>query len=97
MSRQNHAIHICSFVQGCYSIRSASGARTAIFEDSDRFGPSLVNMRTGDVTHIPDKGYRWFWDFYTPWRAAGRPTEGKPMSTPCGPLQKARYPKDGGQ
>ena len=98
MSRQNHAIHICSFVQGCYTVRS-SGGRTVVFEDSDQFGPSLVNMRTGEPTPIPDKGYNWFWRFYASWREAGRPTEGSPMSTPCGPLHRAVFApstKEGG-
>lgn len=87
MSRQNHAIHICTFVHGWYRVRSASGAQVVHFEESDRFGPSLVDMATLEIKPVPDK--HWFWKFYTPWREAGRPTEGPPLSTPGGPLQMA--------
>lgn len=86
------AIHLCSFVQGCYTVKSESGKQTAIFEDSDVFGPSFVNMRTGIPSPIPDK--HWFWKFYQPWREAGRPHDPKPMSTPCGPLYKATRVND---
>jgi hypothetical protein len=83
-------VHICSFSNGCYRVRS-EGGQTITFEDSDQFGPSLVNMRTGDLKMLPDKS--WFWRFYQPWREAGRPTTGQSMSTPNGPLETAVWVK----
>lgn len=80
-------IHICSFTVGCYTVKSPSCKQGLDFEDTDQFGPSRVNMRTGDVSPIPDR--HWFWRFYKPWREAGRPTAGAPISTPCGELQRA--------
>jgi hypothetical protein len=79
---------------GSYSVRRLSGTRTVFFDESDRFGPSLVNMRTGELSMIPEKGYGWFWRFYNAWREAGRPTTGAPMSTPNGPLQRAAWPTE---
>lgn len=87
MRGRNTAIHICDFSSGCFSVRSQVGKQGVDFEDSDRFGPSFVNMRTGDLRPVPDK--HWFWAFYQPWRDAGRPTEGRPLSTPHGPLARA--------
>lgn len=78
-------VFIDSFVQGSYRVVSPSGKQVMIFEDSDQFGPSKVDMRTGDVEPISDR-LRWFWDFYKGWRDDGRPTIGEPQSTPCGPL-----------
>lgn len=89
MSRQNHAIFLCSFSNGCFDVRSKSGKQGISFEDSDMFGPAKVNMRTGDLSEIPVK--HWFWQFYQPWRDAGRPTEGEPLSTPNGPLHRAAW------
>ncbi len=80
-------IHICDFSVGCYRVRSESGKQVMFFEDNERFGPSFVNMRNGDLRPVPDK--HWFWKFYQPWRDAGRPTEGAPMTTPHGELQCA--------
>lgn len=87
------AVYIDSFVVGSYRVKSPSGKQVIIFEDSDQFGPSKVNMRTGDVEPLPDKS--WFWRFYPPWREAGRPTEGAAQSTPCGPLLNAKWANDG--
>lgn len=83
-----YAIHICDFSVGCFMVRSDGNKRkqTVHFEDSNQFGPSKVNMKTGDVEPIPDR--HWFWRFYQPWLAAGRPTDGE-MMTPCGPLKFA--------
>ena len=78
---------LCSFSQGCYRVRSRSGKQGLDFDESEMFGPSLVNMRTGNLRMVPEKS--WFWQFYSPWREAGRPTEGAPISTPNGPLHRA--------
>lgn len=85
-------VFLDSFSDGCFTVQSRSGKQGMDFEDSDRFGPAKINMRTGDVSPIPDKS--WFWAFYTPWRKAGRPTEGEPRTTPCEPLQKAVWAKE---
>lgn len=79
-----HRIFIDSFVVGCYRVRSPGG-HTCFFEDSDQFGPSKVNMRTGDVEPIGDR-LTWFWRFYDQWRKADRPILDGTMRTPCGPL-----------
>ena len=84
---------ICTFSTGCYTVRSKSGKQGLDFEDSEQFGPSRINMRTGELSEIPSP--HWFWGFYTPWRAAGRPTEGEPLKTPSGPLQRAVWVSDG--
>lgn len=81
------AIHICSFSNGCYRLKSKTGKQGMDFDDSDRFGPAKVNMRNGDLSEIPER--HWFWAFYKPWRDAGRPTEGAPISTQNGPLERA--------
>ena len=78
---------LCSFSQGCYRVQSRSGKQSLAFDESEMFGPSLVNMRTGDLRLVPEKS--WFWQFYKNWREAGRPTEGVPISTPNGPLLRA--------
>jgi hypothetical protein len=56
------------------------------------FGPSFVNMRTGDLREVPAR--HWFWKFYGPWVAAGRPTQGVVMTTPNGPLERAVWAPD---
>lgn len=84
-------VFIDSFSEGCFTVRSATGKQGIDFDDSDRFGPTKVNMRTGDLTEIPAK--HWFWSFYGPWREAGRPTEGEPQDTPNGPLMRAVWAK----
>lgn len=81
-------VFIDSFSEGCFRVRSGTGKQSMDFDDSDRFGPTKVNMRTGDLSEIPPKS--WFWDFYGPWRDAGRPIEGEPISTPNGPLLNAK-------
>lgn len=83
-------VFIDSFSEGCFTVRSETGKQGIEFDESDRFGPSKVNMRTGDLSEIPIK--HWFWRFYPAWRAAGRPTEGEPQSTPNGPLLRAVWP-----
>jgi len=80
-------VFIDSFSEGCFEIRSESGKQGLSFDDSDRFGPTKVNMRTGDLSEIPAK--HWFWRFYGPWREAGRPTDGTLMTTWNGPLLRA--------
>lgn len=92
---QNSAIHICDFSNGCYRVRSPSGKQSLDFEDSDRFGPSKVDMRTGDLSEIPEKS--WFWAFYTPWREGGRPVTGEPISTPHGTLLTAEIVNESDQ
>lgn len=52
------------------------------FEDSDRFGPSFINTKTGDPTNemIPPKSP--FWKVWKRWKEEGRQTvEGKPLGT----------------
>lgn len=85
-------LHICSWTVGCYRIKSESGKQVVFFEDTDQFGPSFVNMTTGDVRMIPER--HWFWKFYGPWRKAGRPTEGAALNTKCGPLEMAKRVSD---
>jgi hypothetical protein len=80
-------VFLDSFSEGCFRIRSKSGKQTIHFDESERFGPSKVNMRTGDLDMITDKS--WFWSFYQPWREGGRPVSGVVTSTPNGPLAEA--------
>jgi hypothetical protein len=75
-----YRVHLCSFVEGVYDVRSPSGKTGLTFEDSDQFGPSKLNVITGDPTPISER-LRWFWDWYPRWRQAGRPTVGE-RSTP---------------
>lgn len=74
--------HLCSFVEGVYSVSSPSGKTGLMFEDSDRFGPSKLNLRTGEPMPISER-LRWFWAWYPRWREAGRPTMGE-RTTPYG-------------
>lgn len=90
----SRTVFIDSFSVGCFTVKSLSGKQSIDFEDSEEFGPSKVNMRTGDVDMIPEK--HWFWRFYTPWRDAGRPTQGEPRSTPNGPLHVATWAQSEG-
>lgn len=83
-----YRVHLCSFVQGVYDVRSPSGKRGMTFEDSDIFGPSKLNIKTGNPTPIEER-LRWFWDWYPRWRQAGRPTTGK-LSTPYGEILIAK-------
>lgn len=81
-------VFIDSFVEGLYVVRSQSGKRSIHFEDSDQFGPAGID-RHGEPDESHDQ--KWFWDFYQPWRDAGRPTKGE-MSTPFGTLKFAVWP-----
>ncbi len=72
------AVFIDDFSDGWFTIQSESGKQGVDFEDSDRFGPSKLDTRTGDVSPVPDR--HWFWRFYQPWREAGRPTQGERTS-----------------
>lgn len=85
--------HVCSFSCGTYRVKSPSGKQSLLFDDSDRFGPSLCHPRTGDLDMI-DERKKWFWDWYGPWREAGRPTIGEPMSSPIGPIHTALPPEN---
>jgi hypothetical protein len=76
--------HICDFSSGAYRI--TTGGITLVFEDSDRFGPSKLNARNGDLSEISDR-HRWFWEWYPRWRAAGKPTTGQTQSTPSGTVE----------
>lgn len=87
MRGRNSPIHLCDFSVGRYRVRSPSGKQTINFEDSDRFGPAKVEMRTGNLSPISERS--WFWAFYTPWLEAGRPVKGQPKGTPFGPLLTA--------
>lgn len=80
---------ICSFSDGLYRVESPSGRTGLSFEDSKRFGPSKVNLRTGDLIEISER-LRWFWDWYPKWIKAGKPTIGSPLSTPIGPVFTAQ-------
>jgi len=93
MSGRKDFVHICDFSTGMYFVQSRSGGTGVTFEDSEQFGPSKVNARTGDLSPISDR-LAWFWDWYTIWRAAGRPTNGLHTSTPCGDIMKAKGPGD---
>ena len=75
-------MHICSFVEGIYDVTSPSGKRGLTFEDSNQFGPSKLDIKTGEPSPISER-LRWFWDWYPRWRNAGRPTIGE-RSTPYG-------------
>ncbi len=83
------AIYLDSFAIGCFRVQARTSKQLVIFEDSDIFGPAYIDSKTGNVRPIPEK--HWFWRFYQPWREAGRPTDGAPMNTPCGPLQRAKW------
>lgn len=80
-------ISVCSFSVGRFTVKSKSGKQTLDFEDSDHFGPTKVEMRTGNLSEIGATS--WFWDFYDAWRAAGCPTSSASRSTPNGPLEQA--------
>lgn len=82
-----YRIHLCSFVQGVYDVRSPSGKQGLIFEDSNQFGPSKLDLRTGEPSPIYER-LRWFWDWYPRWLKAGRPTTGE-RSTPYGTIKLA--------
>lgn len=84
-------MHVCSFSQGTYTVNSPSGRTGLLFDDSDQFGPSKVHPRTGDLTEISER-LRWFWTWYPGWRQGGRPTIGRPISSPIGPIARARGP-----
>lgn len=81
MSRTGMMFIDC-FSAGWFSIQSLSGKQGLFFEDSDQFGPSKIDMRKDALDFIPEK--HWFWQFYQPWRDAGRPTTGAPITTPHG-------------
>jgi hypothetical protein len=83
-------LHVCSFVQGVYSVQNANGKRGLDFEDSVQFGPSKLNLRTSQPSPIPER-LKWFWDWYPYWVAAGRPITGE-RSTPFGPIMQAKLP-----
>lgn len=83
-----YVTHLCSFSRGCFRMPhpNGKGKQQVWFDDSDQFGPSAVNMRTGDLSPISDT-HPWFWFAYENWRSAGRPIEeARTMSTPNGPL-----------
>ncbi len=84
-------IHVCSFSKGTYRVKSPSGKRTILFDESEMFGPSLCHPRTGDLSLINENN-RWFWDWYPEWRQSGRPTVGRPMSSPIGEIHTAVGP-----
>jgi hypothetical protein len=83
-----YRVHLCSFVEGVYDVRSPNGKHGLTFEDSDRFGPSKLDIKTGEPSPISER-LRWFWDWYPRWRNAGRPTTGE-RSTPYGDIQLAQ-------
>ena len=52
------------------------------FEDSDRFGPMLVDPKTGDPTGEMIPARSPFWKAWERWKAEGRQTQaGKPLGT----------------
>ena len=86
----------CSFTVGCFIMPhpNGKGKQQVWFEDSDQFGPSAVNMRTGDLTMISER-HPWFWHAYTAWRSEGRPTDEKrARQTPNGLLQGCVIPPE---
>jgi hypothetical protein len=83
-----YRVHICSFVEGVYDVTAPSGKSGLLFEDSNQFGPSKLNLRTGEPSPISER-LRWFWDWYPRWRKAGRPTTGE-RSTDYGKYKIAK-------
>lgn len=81
-----------SFSSGNYVVFSPTGKTRVYFDESERFGPSKVNLRTGDLSLISDR-LSWFWDWYANWREAGRPTVGKPRTSDIGEIQTALGPQ----
>ncbi|MED5545819.1 MAG: hypothetical protein VYD90_11260 [Pseudomonadota bacterium] len=81
--------HICTFYNGYYRAHSPSGKHSVLFEDSDRFGPSRVSSRTGDLLDgnlcVISPRLRWFWDWYSEWRKQGRPHHST-LQSPFGPI-----------
>lgn len=70
---QGTGFHIDSWGTGPFVI--ASEGKCYRFEDSDRFGPALVNKR-GDPLKNPYPGERSpFWRAHAIWRRQGRRTE----------------------
>jgi hypothetical protein len=82
-------LHVCSFVQGMYTVQSPSGKTGLHFEDSDLFGPSKLDAK-GNPHPISDR-LKWFWDGYDKWRKNGRPVTGKTLSTPFGEIKEANF------
>lgn len=87
------ALHVCSFHDGFYFMRSPLGGQSVYFEDSDRFGPSKFNPRNGDIIgFIPEK-LKWFWDWYPKWLELGRPCSST-RSVPYGEVRTVFRPED---
>ncbi len=84
-SIRGNGFFIDSWGVGPYVLITSKGH--FVFEDSDRFGPALVDRKTGDPINemIPPKSP--FWKAYERWRKEGRKTtEGKPLGTRREPL-----------
>lgn len=89
-----YAIHLCSFSTGCFVMPhpNGRGKQHVWFEDSDQFGPSAVNMRTGDLSEIKST-HPWFWRAYEEWCRDGRKTDPKrARQTPNGLLRRCVPP-----
>lgn len=85
---------VCSFSTGCFVMPHPNGKdkQQVWFEDSNHFGPSAVDMRTGNLTMISEK-HPWFWRAYETWRSEGRQTDpARAMQTPNGLLQRCVLP-----
>jgi hypothetical protein len=89
-----YRVHLCSFSDGLFEAKSPNGKQGLLFEDSDRFGPSKVHPRSGDLTEVP-AGLRWFWAEYPRWRLRGRPTRGEALSAPIGEIRRADFTASG--
>lgn len=86
----------CSFSRGCFEMMhpNGRGKQRVWFDDGEHFGPSYVNMRTGELSPISDK-HPWFWFAYDDWRSGGRLTDPtRVVNTPNGPLQRCVIPSD---
>ena len=73
-----NGMHIDGWGEGPFVLLTSAGR--FVFEDSRRFGPCLVDTRTGDPTGeiIPEGSP--FWPAWEKWRDEGRRTQpGKPL------------------
>ncbi len=73
-----NGIHIDGWGAGPFVLMTTAGR--FVFEDSARFGPALIDARTGEPTNelIPEDSP--FWPAWQKWRDEGRQTmPGKPL------------------
>ncbi len=85
----SESIRICSSHVGIFDVKSESGKQGVLFDEDERFGPSFIHPRKGDLSIIPER--HWFWRFYAPWRQNGRPTSGSPLTAAIGVIHRAEW------